>query len=197
MAFMAGQWVAIRTQVRPDHPDAINCIRCWSPEREEATDPTCPVCQGSGWISQDTYTGYRLRIFAQAQIPETVDQYYPTRFGLTDKVETRFWVNFTERPLADGDLIAHVVVNDVDNPEYIVSEIRRFEVIESLNPQLHPGVNTQVHSDLIVAQDVRADQLNIDRPEMHIDMDENIVDWQISWEYPQSAVLHNFMDVMA
>ncbi len=188
-AFVGGSWVSIRSQVRPDHEDAITCIRCWSDERAEPTDPRCPVCQGTGWISSETYTGYRLRVFAQAHIPETVDQYYPVKTGQTDKVETRIWVNFTERPLQDGDLIAHIEPDNLDEPKYIKRTIRRFEVIESVNAQLHPGINSLDNSNIILAQDARVDQQNIDRPETFVDMDENMKPWQLSWDYPSAAIL--------
>ncbi len=186
-AFTWGQWVAIRSQVRPDDKDALKCVRCWSDERAESTDPRCPVCNGSGWISDVSYTGYRLRVFSQAQIPESQDQYFPTEVGLTDKIDFKIWVNFTERPVHDGDLIAHIIPDDVDNPSRIVEIVRRFEVIDAFNYQMHPALN-RLDSSNLLAQEVRVDQQNIDRPETFVNMDENISPWMLTWDYPQVAL---------
>ncbi len=67
-AFDYGSVVAIRTRVSQGDDDAMHCPRCWDPVRLAPKDPKCSVCYGSGFASNETFTGYRMRIFSVAPI---------------------------------------------------------------------------------------------------------------------------------
>ncbi len=137
-AFNFGTHITIRTLVRHDDNDAIKCTRCWDEVRMEAADPDCPLCQGSGYISEITLTGYRFRVFSMAHVSEIADEEHHTEQGIDEGFTNSFWVNFTERELKDGDLIAIVEPDDLDKPRYVNEVIQMFEVTSAQPYSLHP-----------------------------------------------------------
>ena len=172
-AFTLGTVVSIRTKVHEDDSDATNCPRCWSQVELEPNDVQCPACHGSGWISTNSQTGYRLRIFSRAHIPEFSDERRREALGEQREINTSWWVNFTERELRDGDIIAKVEPDDIDHPKYIKNTLEYFEVIGAEQPALHPGYHP-VSGHLIVAQQVNVMLLDYQRPERTLDMGGNL-----------------------
>lgn len=138
-AFTFGSVVAIRTKVRQGDPDGMLCPICWDPVRGGPSDPECPSCYGAGLVHGLTLTGYRYSVLSHAHISSVDDRFTITVRGQEYTVTNQFWVNYTEWALRDGDLIAQVEADNVDNPRFI-EEIKQFyEVISARETGLHPG----------------------------------------------------------
>ncbi len=177
-AFDHGVVVSIRTQARQDDLDSIVCLRCWDPVRNEAKDPTCPMCQGSGWIDPHSMTGYRMRTISRAHIPEIQEQYTQTSTGQDNQVNQTIWVNYTPRELRDGDLIALIEPDDIDEPTSVKVILRKYEVTNAQQPALNPGFHPE-GGPMILAQQVGVNMIRPHQPEDRVDMTQTYSAWQV------------------
>jgi hypothetical protein len=189
-AFDFGNVVAIRTAVRQEDRDARYCPLCWDPVRNEASDPYCPVCYGNGFVSTVNVRGYRPRIFARAHLGEISDKTETMPTGRTYVQEATFYIAFTERELHDGDLLAEVETDDVDDPSYVVDEVRRWELIDAQQPKLHPGYHPD-DSVTALGQVATASTVQDEMPEASLNMDENYSWTDLSGaDLPDEAFAH-------
>lgn len=183
-AFEYGEPVSIRTKVREADEDSIFCPLCWDEVRLESSDPYCSACQGSGWVSHESYEGYRFRVISLAHIPPSPDQFDVEPGGESHDYDLEFWVNFTERELKDGDLIARVEWENLDKPEFGTIPLNEygtqsiFKVTHAIQPALMPGYHI-IDGNMIMAQQVRTRFVDDERPESRVDMLANLALWQL------------------
>ncbi len=182
-AFEYGEPVVIRTKVREQDSDGIRCPRCWDEVRHASNDPSCPACYGSGWVHNETFTGYRLRVFTRAHIRPLDDQLDQGPQGLSREDRVEFWINYTARELRDDDLIARIEPDDVMNPTFVREKLDLFEVVSALQPSLMPQYHPQ-NNPYILAQKVITQVVGKSRPEYMIDMNENLKTWQLFSDNP-------------
>ncbi len=183
-AFEFGEPIVIRTLVREVDSDAIQCPRCWDNVRVQAGDTYCPACYGNGFVSHETLTGYRLRVFSKAHIEDIGDQVSPRTLGDNFYIEAVFWINHTERELRAGDLILRFEPEDNENPQFGSPVIhdwqsnQLFEVKNAIQPSLRPS-SQKLNSESILAQKVTCVLVDVEQRESLVDMNENLKYWML------------------